>query len=369
MIMGKMVQDGILSGKESVSARERAERGDLFALGKICIQTDTIHTVHPLTVDIPKGRLIAVTGVSGSGKTTLILESLVPALQAMVDKESMPAHVKSLSAKGINRVNLIDASPIGANVRSTVATYSNVMDELRKIFAATNTAKERKLKQNDFSYNTGSLRCPECDGTGQITLDVQFLPDVEIVCPKCKGLRYSDAAYEIKIPCAESKDGVSLPDLMGYTITQTLNSLPSKSGALYKKVREKLETLQNLGIGYLTLGEGTPLLSGGEAQRLKLAAEMGRTQSDALYVFDEPTIGLHPLDVRKLIEVFDTLVEEGATVVVIEHDLDVIMNADYIIDMGPGGGEDGGRIVCSGVPEDIASNPDSITGKYLNFST
>ena len=313
-------------------------------------------------MEIPKGRLTAVTGVSGSGKTTLILESLIPGLEAKIRGKKLPDHVLSLDAEGIGQVKLIDATPIGINVRSTVATYANVHDELRKIFARTADAKELGLKAGDFSYNTGRLRCPVCDGTGVISLDVQFLPDVKITCPDCRGSRYSKDALRIKYMNKKEKDGqaYSLPELMAMDVSTAL-----KACAGMKTVRQRLQVLQELGLGYLTLGEETPSLSGGEAQRLKLASEMGKAQSDSVFVFDEPTIGLHPLDVRTLIGVFQTLIENGATVIVIEHDLDVIRNADHIIDMGPGGGEAGGRIVAAGTPEEVKNNKESITGRYL----
>ena len=332
---------------------------DPFEGGFIRMKTGPIHTVRPLDVRIPRGKLTVVTGVSGSGKTTMVLESLVPALARATSGESLPEHVLSLEAEGFRHVKLIDASPIGINVRSTVATYANVHDELRKIFARSPAAKKSGRNAGDFSYNTGSLRCPVCDGTGSISLDVQFLPDVEIPCPECRGSRYGREAWQIK---ARNKAGQekSLPELMALDVSSALGFCGDM-----KNVAPKLEVLQNLGLGYLTLGEETPGLSGGEAQRLKLASEMGRTQSDSLFVFDEPTIGLHPLDVRTLLQVFRSLLDQGATVVVIEHDLDVIRSADYMIDMGPGGGEAGGRIVACGAPEAVRRNPDSVTGKYL----
>ena len=340
--------------------RRRVKAADVFRLGTIRMETCPIHTVHALNVAIPKGRLTAVTGVSGSGKTTLVLESLIPGLVAHCAGEKLPFPVKTVEAEGIRRANLIDASPIGINIRSTVATYSGILDELRKLYAGTETAKAGKLTAGDFSYNTGSLRCPVCDGTGQISLDVQFLPDVTITCPECGGKRYSGEAEKILWKPKGTEEAFSLPALMAMTVDDTLELFKDR-----KKIYEKLKVLHDLGLGYLTLGEDTPALSGGEAQRLKLASEMGRTQEDSVFVFDEPTIGLHPLDVKVLLGVFDRLVEAGATVLVIEHDLDVIANADYVIDMGPGGGEQGGRIVACGTPEQIRQSKESITGRYL----
>ncbi len=331
---------------------------ELFALGHIRLSTSAIHTVKPLDVDIPKGRLTVVTGVSGSGKTTLVLESLVPALEAHAQGKKLPPHVHAVEAEGIAQVKLIDATPIGINVRSTVATYAGVHDELRKIFARSAQAKALGYKAGDFSYNTGKLRCPVCDGTGTVSLDVQFLPDVDIPCPECRGARYSKDASRVRAACADGEH--SLPELMSMDVHTALCACRGM-----KLVRERLQVLCELGLGYLTLGEQTPGLSGGEAQRLKLASEMGRGQSDSVFVFDEPTIGLHPLDVRTLTGVFQALIASGATVVVIEHDLDVIRSADYVIDMGPGGGEEGGRIVACGTPEQIAANAASITGRYL----
>ena len=347
------------SEKASLPMRRRARWDELFALGRIHLSTRAIHTVKPLDVDIPKGRLTVVTGVSGSGKTTLVLESLVPALAAKASHSALPDHVRALDAEGIAQVKLIDATPIGINVRSTVATYANVHDELRKIFARTPDAKRLGYKAGDFSYNTGKLRCPMCDGTGEISLDVQFLPDVDIPCPQCRGSRYSRDAEAVR---HENKQGTAytLPELMDMDVSDALHAC-----ADMKLVSQRLQVLQDLGLGYLTLGEETPSLSGGEAQRLKLASEMGRAQGDSVFVFDEPTIGLHPLDVQTLLRVFETLIESGATVIVIEHDLDVIRSADYIIDMGPGGGSAGGKIVACGTPDEIAASPESITGRFL----
>ena len=348
-----------LSGKADAKMRKQTAEQELFSMGIIHLSTDSIHTVKPLEVDIPKGRLTVVTGVSGSGKTTMVLESLVPGLQAVTSGGKLPAYVKAIQAEGISHVKLIDATPIGINVRSTVATYANVHDELRKVYARTADAKNAGYKAGDFSYNTGALRCPVCDGTGEISLDVQFLPDVDIPCTECRGTRYKKEAWQIFYE-NKAKKKYSLPQLMEMDVHTALEATKD-----LKTVHQRLEVLEKLGLGYLTLGEETPSLSGGEAQRLKLASEMGKGQSDSVFVFDEPTIGLHPLDVFTLLQVFQTLVDNGATVIVIEHDLDVIRNADYMIDMGPGGGEAGGRIEAAGTPEQVAKNPDSVTGRFL----
>ena len=364
-----------LSGENFDRMYPQCGRNELFARGRIHLETGAIHTVHPLSADIPMGRLTVVTGVSGSGKTTLVLESLVPALETVCAREGgaalgesggrpggghrMPAHIIGIEAPGIRQVKLIDSTPIGINVRSTVATYANVHDELRKLYAKTKDAKARGYKAGDFSYNTGKLRCPTCDGTGEISLDVQFLPDVDIPCPDCRGTRYRREAHEIRRPAKDGRE-YSLPDLMAMSVDEALKACED-----LPLLHRRLQVLHDLGLGYLTLGEETPGLSGGEAQRLKLASEMGKGQTDSVFVFDEPTIGLHPQDVRVLMSVFRTLIGHGATVIVIEHDLDVIKNADYVIDMGPGGGNEGGRVVACGTPEEIRACGESLTGRYL----
>ncbi len=348
-----------LSGKAETMLRPRTAKTELFAKGCIHLSTAQIHTVKPLEIDLPKGRLTVVTGVSGSGKTTMVLESLVPALEAHIGGGVLPAHIRAVAAEGIAHVKLIDATPIGINVRSTVATYAGVHDELRKLYAKAPAAKEHSYKASNFSYNTGTLRCPGCDGTGVVNLDVQFLPDVTIPCPDCRGSRYARAAYEVKLTNTAG-ESASLPELMDMDVNSAMEFCRDM-----KTVRQRLGILKQLGLGYLTLGEETPSLSGGEAQRLKLASEIGKTQEDSVFVFDEPSIGLHPLDVQVLLGVFQALLDHGATVVVIEHDLDVIRNADYVIDMGPGGGEAGGRVVASGTPQEIREKPCSITGRYL----
>ena len=348
-----------ISGKAETKLRSCAAKEEMFVNGNIHLSTSQIHTVKPLEVDIPKGRLTVVTGVSGSGKTTLVLESLIPALNANISGHTLPEHIRDASAEGIRRIKLIDATPIGINVRSTVATYAGVHDELRKLYAKSEDAKNKGYKARDFSYNTGSLRCSGCDGTGVVSLDVQFLPDVNIQCPDCHGSRYSRIAYDVKLT-NKAGESVSLPELMDMDINTAVEFCKDM-----KTVSQKLNTLKQLGLGYLTIGEETPSLSGGEAQRLKLASEIGKIQSDSVFVFDEPSIGLHPLDVQVLLKVFQALLDNGATVIVIEHDLDVIRNADYVIDMGPGGGENGGKIIASGTPQEIKLNKKSITGRYL----
>ena len=345
---------GFLSEKNNTIIRKPLSVNEIFDFGKIHLETNRIHTVKPLKVDIPKGRLTCITGVSGSGKTTMVLESLVPALEALTSGKNLPEHVEKIEADGIKQVKLIDATPIGINVRSTVATYTNIHDELRKLYAKTEKAKELKFKAGDFSYNTGKLRCPTCDGTGVINLDVQFLPDVEIPCPECGGSRYTKEANSVKL------GKYSLPELMAMDVSDALNACKSM-----RLVAQRLQVLDDLGLGYLTLGEATPSLSGGEAQRLKLASEMRKSQNDTVFVFDEPTIGLHPLDVQTLLNVFQTLIDNGATVVVIEHDLDVIKNADYIIDMGPEGGEAGGEVIFEGTPKELKNCKKSKTAKFV----
>ena len=348
-----------ISGKAETKLRSCAAKEEMFVNGNIHLSTSQIHTVKPLKVDIPKGRLTVVTGVSGSGKTTLVLESLIPALDANINGHALPEHIRDVTAEGIRRIKLIDATPIGINVRSTVATYAGVHDELRKLYAKSEDAKNKGYKAIYFSYNTGSLRCSGCDGTGVVSLDVQFLPDVNIQCPDCHGSRYSRIAYDVKLT-NKVGESASLPELMDMDVNTAVEFCKD-----IKTVSQKLNTLKQLGLGYLTLGEETPSLSGGEAQRLKLASEIGKTQSDSVFVFDEPSIGLHPLDVQVLLRVFQALLDNGATVIVIEHDLDVIRNADYVIDMGPGGGENGGKIIASGTPHEIKLNKKSITGRYL----
>lgn len=367
---------GFLDGSQPVVVRKRLALPPVSKADWISMKTDAIHTVHPLDVAIPRGRMTAVTGVSGSGKTTMVLESLIPALLAQENHTPLPSHVRSLDAAGITRVRLVDSTPIGINVRSTVATYTGIMDMLRKAFASAADAKKRKLKVSAFSYNTGSLRCPQCDGTGQISLDIQFLPDVTITCPTCEGRRYRPEVNDVRLATPTHPQGLTLPEVLDLEVDDALDvfalddDFGEASGdmitpALLRRIHKALKTLHDLGLGYLTLGEDTPNLSGGEAQRLKLSNELGKRQSTSLFVLDEPTTGLHPLDVRTLIDVLQRLIKGGATVVFIEHDLDMIANADYVIDMGPGGGEEGGTIVATGTPDDIADNPASVTGHYL----
>ncbi|MGK2349505.1 excinuclease ABC subunit UvrA [Actinomyces sp. W5033] len=360
-----------LTGRATVRVREEVPAAQVFDEGWLRLETAPIHTVHALEVEIPQQRLTAVTGVSGSGKTTLVLEALVPALRSLEADTPLPHPATSLDPGATRRVVVVDATPIGANVRSTVATYSGVMDGLRRAYAALPEARASGLGPGDFSYNTGSLRCEHCDGTGQVVLDVQFLPDVEIECPVCEGTRFGERADGIRrVPVSGGAPdgptaGLSLPEVLALTVVEA-----AEACADLPRVCRQLRTLVDLGLGYLTLGEATPALSGGEAQRLKLASHLGSSQAGTLFVLDEPSIGLHPLDVRVLLGVLDRLIEAGATVLVIEHDLDMIANADWVIDMGPGGGQAGGRVVAAGTPSELVAGTatgadESLTARYL----
>ena len=337
-----------LTNSKKIITRDKLD--DIFEYGEIEIKTSKIHNVKEMAIKIPKGKLTVVSGVSGSGKTTLLLEALYPAIKSYINGDNLPENIIDLKCENIKKIELIDSVPIGKNVRSTVATYSKVLDDLRREFAKLSD----EYKMSDFSYNTGKLRCETCNGTGNVSMDVQFLPDVEMTCPDCNGLRYDKKVEDIKY------NGLSIADVMNLTIDESLEELFE-----LKKVTSKLQKLSDLGLGYLTLGESTPSLSGGEAQRLKLASEIGKSQKNSIFIFDEPTIGLHPLDVKVLIDVFDNLIDRGATVIVIEHDLDLIANADYIIDIGIDEKYFGGEILAKGSLEDIISAPRSLTGKYL----
>ena len=337
-----------LTKSEEIIIRDKHE--DIFENGAIEIKTSKIHNVKEIDVKIPKGKLTVVSGVSGSGKTTLLLEALYPAVKAQINNENLSDNVIDIDCEGIKKIDLIDSVPIGKNVRSTVATYSKVLDDLRREFAKLSD----EYKMADFSYNTGKLRCETCNGTGSVSMDVQFLPDVEMTCPDCDGLRYGNKIDEVKY------NGLSLADIMSLTVDESLEELFGLD-----KVTDKLQKISDLGLGYLTLGEATPTLSGGEAQRLKLASEIGKSQKNSIFIFDEPTIGLHPLDVKVLIDVFDHLIEKGATVIVIEHDLDLIANADYIIDMGISDDDVAGEILAEGSIETVVNSKNSLTGKFL----
>ena len=360
-----------LTGRAPVRVREQVPDDRIFERGLLRLETAPVHTVHALEVEVPQQRLTTVTGVSGSGKTTLVLEALVPAVRSLDAGTPLPLPATSVDPGALRRVVVVDATPIGASVRSTVATYSGVMDGLRRAWAQLPAARAAGLGAGDFSYNTGSLRCGHCDGTGQVVLDVQFLPDVEIVCPVCEGTRFGERADGIRrVPVSgRTPDGptagLSLPEVLALTVVEA-----AEACADLPRVCRQLRTLVDLGLGYLTLGEATPTLSGGEAQRLKLASHLGSSQAGTLFVLDEPSIGLHPLDVRVLLGVLDRLIESGATVVVIEHDLDMIANADWVIDMGPGGGEAGGRVVMAGTPSELVAGSAvgagvSLTARYL----
>ncbi len=337
-----------LTNSEKIIIRDKPT--DIFENGFVEIKTNKIHNVKKMDVKIPKGRLTVVSGVSGSGKTTLLLEALYPAVKAIINGEELIDNVIDIDCNDIKKIYLIDSVPIGKNVRSTVSTYSKVLDDLRREFSKLSD----EYKTADFSYNTGKLRCPTCNGTGSVSMDVQFLPDVEMTCPDCDGTRYNKDIEKTKY------NDLSLADIMGLTVDEALEELFG-----LKKVTSKLQKLSDLGLGYLTLGESTPSLSGGEAQRLKLSSEIGKSQKNSVFIFDEPTIGLHPLDIQVLIDVFDNLIDKGATVIVIEHDLDLIANADYIIDIGIDDEGMGGDILASGSLDDIINSKNSLTAKYL----
>ena len=338
-----------LTNSENVIMRNKS--GEIFENGAVEIKTRKIHNVKEMNVQIPKGKLTVVSGVSGSGKTTLLLEALYPGVKSHIDGEELPEGVRNIDCSDIKKIELIDSVPIGKNVRSTVATYSKVLDDLRREFSKLSD----EYKTADFSYNTGKLRCETCNGTGSVNMDVQFLPNVEMTCPDCEGSRYNEDIEKTRF------NGLSLADIMSLTVDEALEELFE-----LKKVTSKLQKLSDLGLGYLTLGEATPSLSGGEAQRLKLASEIGKSQKNSVFIFDEPTIGLHPLDVKVLIDVFDNLIDNGATIVVIEHDLDLIANADYIIDIGIDDELNGGEILAAGSLGDVINSKKSLTGKYLS---
>lgn len=320
---------------------------------KITIAVSEHYNLHDVKVDLPLNRLTAVTGFSGAGKTSLILDSLVPAIKAKAKGEGLPAQVSELDSP-LKDVVSVDASPIGKTTRSTTATYTSIMDNLRKLFAKQPLAKERHYTPSYFSYNNKQGGCPECGGTGVVTLDVQYLPDMEQTCPLCAGKRFRPEIQAVKW------NGYSIVDILDMDVDQALNVFKAEP-----KILRELELLKEVGLSYLHLGESTPSLSGGEAQRLKLVKHLDHKQETTLFVFDEPTIGLHPLDVKVLLQVMQKLIDQGATIITITHDLNLIVNADYILDLGPRGGKHGGKVVFSGTVSELLAHPTSLTAKAL----
>jgi excinuclease ABC subunit A len=299
-------------------------------------------------------QLTGIAGPSGAGKTALILDSLIPAARARLNDSALPAHVRRLDLGAIRQVIQVDASPIGQNARSTPATYCGAFDEIRRVFAATPYARRRRWRPGHFSFNTRQGQCPTCRGLGSVDLDVQYLPDISVQCPTCHGARFNDATLAVEV------GGLTIAEVLNLTVTDALDRF-----AGHVPVATALRPVAEVGLGYLRLGEPTPSLSGGESQRLRIATRLRSSQRGALYVFDEPSTGLHPLDVATLVAVFDRLLDAGATVIVIDHDLDLLAVCDHLIDMGPGGGPQGGRIVAAGTPADVARDPDSATGPWL----
>jgi len=343
-----------LNGTAQLRERPQLDDQALWQKGSLSLEVQHRFNIDDVAVKFPKNRLTTVTGMSGAGKTTLVLDSLIPAIEADVAHRTLPKHVTQLDRAGIRHVVKVDSVPVGKNVRSTVATYTDILDRLRKLFAATPAAKKQGYTNSRFSYNVKAGACPTCNGTGQISLDVQYLPDITEVCPQCHGQRYNPETLDVVW------NGYSIADILDLSVDEALPIFAAESG-----IEQTLQTLHDMGLGYLLLGESTPALSGGEAQRLKLVSRIGKRQTGTLFIFDEPTVGLHPLDIQQLVKVFDQLLQQGATVIAIEHDLDLIANADYVIDMGPGGGINGGRLVATGTPAAVSQSTESVTGKYL----
>lgn len=325
-----------------------------FTKGTISIKIGDRYNIHDMTAKFSKESLNIVSGMSGSGKTTLIFESLLPAMTDKIEGEQLPKFVKSVDTADIKNIVKVDSVPIGKNVRSTVGTYTKILDHLRKLFAQTEAAKVKKFTPTYFSYNNKQGACPNCGGTGVITLDIQYLPDMVQTCPVCHGNRYKKEILDITW---HGKNIAEILDLSVKEADKFFQDVPN--------IKSTLDVLISIGLGYLKLGESTPTLSGGEAQRMKLVTYMKRSQKNQLFIFDEPSVGLHPKDVGVLLDVFNKLLKKHATIIVIEHDLDIVANADYINDLGPEGGINGGKIIATGTPKAVANNAASLTGKYL----
>ncbi len=345
---------GYLTHDKKLVVRKPVSSADIFAKGRLGLHVKDKFNLHNVSVAFPLQRLSVVSGFSGAGKTSLVLDSLLPAINASQNGRPLPSQVDHLQNEQIKSVKVIDSTPVGKNVRSTVATYSGVFDQIRTLFAHTADAKKHHYTASRFSYNVKSGACPTCNGTGTINLDIQYLPDMEETCPTCEGRRYNEETLKIKW------HGYTIADVLGLSIKDALPVFADHAG-----IAATLKIMNEIGLGYLVLGEGTPALSGGEAQRLKLTAQMGHEQNGTLFVFDEPTVGLHPKDVAVLLEVFERLLKQGATIIVIEHNIQIIANADYCLDLGPKGGNEGGKVLVAGSVKDLCNNQASITGKYL----
>jgi excinuclease ABC subunit A len=343
-----------LSGAKKVERHRSGGADGTGSDGEITIEVGDLYNLHDVTATFPVHRLTALAGPSGAGKTALVLDSLIPAATAQLTGAAQPGHVRRLDLAGLRQVVQIDASPIGQNARSTPATYSGAFDQIRQLFADTAYARRRRWRPGHFSFNTKEGQCPTCRGLGGIDLDVQYLPDINVQCPTCHGARFNDATLEVRV------DGLTIADVLALTVHDALEQFRDQRG-----VAAALRPVDEVGLGYLRLGEPTPSLSGGESQRLRIASRLRSSQRGTLYVFDEPSTGLHPLDVATLVAVFDRLLDAGATIIVIDHDLDLLGTADHLIDMGPGGGPDGGHIVAAGPPQEVARDPASVTGPWL----
>ena len=343
-----------LSGALTIDVPERRREGN----GKsIIVRGCSKNNLKNIDVEIPLGKFVCITGVSGSGKSTFLNEILQPAIKRKLNrrKEKLDGYSSITGLENIDKLVAIDQSPIGRTPRSNPATYIDLFTPIRELFASMNEAKARGYTPGRFSFNVPGGRCENCSGDGTIKIEMHFLSDVYVKCDVCEGRRYNRETLSV------TYKGKNISEVLDMTVREALDFF-----SLHTKIKRKLQTLVDVGLDYITLGQSALTLSGGEAQRVKLALELSKVQTGkTLYILDEPTTGLHFYDVKKLLEVLNRLVEQGNTVVVIEHNLDVIKEADHIIDLGPEGGEDGGRIVASGTPEEVALSPNSFTGYYL----
>jgi excinuclease ABC subunit A len=343
-----------LSGKRSIPVPEVRRQPNKE---HIVVRGAREHNLQNIDVEFPLGCLVAVTGVSGSGKSTLVRDILLPALMQKIYKsKDAPGRHKSVDGiEHLDKVIDMDQSPIGRTPRSNAATYTGVFDNIRKLFAATPESKVRGYQPGRFSFNVAGGRCEACSGDGTIKIEMHFLPDVYVPCEVCKGARYNRDTLEIQFK------GKSIADVLNMPISEAVDFFDNQP-----VISRHMKTLVDVGLGYVRLGQSAPTLSGGEAQRVKLASELAkRSTGHTIYLLDEPTTGLHFEDVRRLLTVLSRLVDQGNTVLVIEHNLDVIKTADWLIDLGPEGGSGGGLVIAEGTPEDVANTPGSYTGHFL----